>query len=373
MNDFFEENLNRAVRKFPGVKKCLLGARLRHIRWPAAARAKVCEVTVNSACNNRCLFCYGEPGSFGPGGSEPALREIFEALYAGREAGCWIAAVIGGEPTLRRDIGQVAAFARKAGYACVKLCTNGARLEDPAYCGELVGAGFNMFDISLHGHTAALHDRLVGVPGAFSRAIRAVRNLKALGCEVGTNQVINALNYRHFPEFFRFAYEDLGINYYNIIYGHFRGVMAVNSGVLKVRMSDAVPYIRKGLAPLETAGAPVFSRMLVNFAPCLLPGYLNVLADWESDAAGGDPLLKADGGVVNMAEMKNGQSAKPKSCARCALRGTCRGVDAEYARFFGDSEFVPLSRTPSDFALRTLFTEPPRAGKKAGRKKAGRA
>ena len=354
MNPFLEKNLKYAIGKMPGLDRAALSARLANISWPVSLKAKVCEVTVNSACNNKCLFCYAEPGSFAKG-PEPMLEEILKALYLGRKQGCWIAAIIGGEPTLRPNIDKIAAFARKAGYLCVKLCTNGARLADPAYAAEMAAAGFNMFDISLHGHNAALHDRLVGVPGAFDKAVRGIKNIRALGREVGTNQVINALNYRHFPAFLDFAYNGLGINYYNIIYGHFRGVMARNEKLLKVKISSTLPFIKKGLKVLQASGVPALNRVLVNFTPCLLPAYMNLLADWESDTAGGDPLMPADGAIVNMAEMKNGQSAKTKNCARCALNSRCRGLDAEYLALAGGGEFKPLAAAPRAFAVKTLF------------------
>jgi MoaA/NifB/PqqE/SkfB family radical SAM enzyme len=355
MNPFLRKNLEYALNKIPGLNRAELSARLAHIRWPVRLRARVCEVTVNSACNNKCLFCYSEPGSFGPGGPESKLEDIFKALYLGRRQGCWIAAVIGGEPTLRGDICKIASFARKAGYACVKLCTNGIKLSDPAYAAKTARAGFNMFDISLHGHNAALHDRLVGVSGAFDKAVRAVKNVRRLGCEAGANQVINSLNYRHFPEFLNFAYNELGINYYNIIYGHYRGVMAKNKDVLKVKISRTLPAIKKGLEVLENSGVPALSRMLVNFTPCLLPEHTNLLADWESDTDGADPLLPVDGVPVNMAEMKNGQSAKTDNCARCALDPRCRGFDKEYLALMGGAEFKPLARTPRSFRIKTIF------------------
>jgi len=354
MNPFLEKNLKRALRKSPGLDRAAIAPRLADIRWPVGLKAKVCEVTVNSACDNRCLFCYAEPDSFGAG-REPRLEEIFKALYLGRRQGCWIAAVIGGEPTLRKDIGRIAAFARKSGYACVKLCTNGGRLSDPAYAAEMAAAGFNMFDLSLHGHNAAVHDRLVGVPGAFKKVIRAIENVQSLDREAGVNQVLNALNYRAFPEFFRFASEELGINYYNIIYGHYRGVMARNKALLRVKISSVLPYVKKAMKRYEAGGIPAFSRMLVNFTPCLLPEYLPVLADWERDTTSGEPLFLNDGRTLNMAEMKNSQSVKTARCRACALNAKCRGFDSEYFGLYGGSEYKPLKRAPARAFSGTLF------------------
>lgn len=355
MNPFLQKNLKYTLGKLPGLDRAALSARLANIRWPVRSKARVCEVTVNSACNNKCLFCYNEPGSLGPGGPEAKLEDVFKALYLGRRRGCWIAAIIGGEPTLRGDISKIAAFARKAGYACVKLCTNGSKLADPGYAAELAAAGFNMFDISLHGADAGVHDRLVGVKGAFSRAMRAAGNIRALGMELGTNQVLNAENYPGFPRFFEKAMVGLGINYYNIIYGHYRGSMARNTTRLKVRMSKTIPAVKEGLALLGRLKLPAFSRILVNYPPCLLPEYLDILADWEIEKGEGEPLLLSDGTIKGMARMKNSQSVKAASCAGCALFSRCRGVDAEYLALFGSSEFKPLASIPAGNKACTVF------------------
>lgn len=348
-------NLDFVRRNFPGIPAPVASARLAAVEWPVWLKPKVCEVTLNSRCNYKCLFCYNPPDFPARADSlEPSFKEICRALYEGRKSGCWIAALIGGEPTLRRDIDKIAAFARKIGYPCVKVCTNGSTLAERAAAARLAGAGVNMFDISLHGHDARTHDALTGVPGSFAAVMRAAENVRALGKELGTNQVINRLNYRGFPEFFRLALSGLGVNYFNIIYGHYRGVMARNAAKLRVPVSKTVPYLREGLDYLEASGLPVLSRPLVNFPPCLLPGYAEITADWEIERRG-EPLLRSDGSRADMEEMKLGQNRKPPACARCAVNARCRGVDAEYLQLFGAAEFKPLKRVPAPVPLPVVF------------------
>ncbi len=354
--DIKKKNLEFVRRHFPGVKAAVAAARLAAVEWPVWLKPKVCEVTLTSRCNYRCLFCYNPPEFFSSPepAQEPDFKAVCRALYEGRERGCWIAALIGGEPTLRPDIGRIAAFARKLGYACVKVCTNGSRLADKGFAAELAAAGVNMFDISLHGHEARVHDALVGAPGAFKAALKGAGNVRALGKEVGTNQVINRLNYRGFPAFFRLALLDLGINYFNIIYSHYRGVMAGNAGRLRVPVSKTVPCVKKALALLERSGLPVLSRPLVNFPPCLLPGYGAITADWEIEGRR-EPLLRADGSLADMEEMKLGQNRKPAACRRCAMYRRCRGIDAEYLELYGGAEFKPLKKEPPPVPLPVVF------------------
>lgn len=349
----FDFNLGLLLKKRPDADRVSAARRLKNIEWPVNRKAKVCEVTVNFGCNNRCLFCYNSKEDL-KRADETGFREICAALYEGRKENCWIAAVIGGEPTLRKDIDKIALFARKAGYECVKLCTNGLKLADKNYARRLRESGFNMFDISIHGHDARIHDKLVNRKGAFSKVMKAIENVQSLGGEVGTNQVVNALNLKTFPEFFSLAWDEIGINYYNIIYAHYRGMMDKNKNRLKVNLTKAAKRVAEGLRIINERRMPVFSRMLVNFPPCVLPGYLNIIADWESDEEKGDPLLAPDGERLNMAEMKNKQAVKMKVCRRCVLNGECRGIDGEYAQLYGEKEFKPLKSVGKNL-FKTVF------------------
>ena len=346
MNKFLKSDLAWSRSKCPGFNTAVLKDRFKNIQWPVWKKACVCEVTINSACNSKCRFCYIPPGVEAHT-ADASFEAVCRALYTGRRKGAWLAAVIGGEPTLRADAGRIAAFARKAGYACVKLCTNGLALADRNYAAHMAESGFNMIDISLHGIRPEIHDALVGVPGAFKKVMRAMDNVKSLGLELGTNQVVNRLNYITFPDFFHFALRDLGINCFNIIYSNYRGMMALNADDLKVKVSLVAPYIKLGLREYEDGGFPAFSRVLVNFQPCLLPEYRHLMADWRvSSEQTGEYLLLPDGQSVNMHSMKDKQKRKPRKCASCVIFSHCRGIDRDYLELFGGLEFKPLKRLP---------------------------
>ena len=355
MNTFLKPNLKYIKGRHPEFNEAVLKNRLKNIYWPVWKRPCVCEVTVNYACNSRCRFCYNRL-SPAKGSTEPDFKTAARVLAEGRKRGAWLAVIIGGEPTLREDICRLAALAVKLGYPCVKLCTNGLRLADRTYAGRLVDSGFNMIDISLHGVRPEIHDTLVGVPGAFLKVMRAMENVRALKAELGTNHVVNRLNYKTFPEFFRFALLELGINYFNIIYSNYRGEMARNAAGLKVKISLAAPYIARGLAAYKLGAAPALSGILVNFPPCIMPGFQHLSADWKlSSAQQDETLMLPDGRSVSMHLMKDKQKLKPRACAACVFFGRCRGIDREYLEIFGAGEFVPLKREPPLSEIRSLL------------------
>ncbi|MDQ7772271.1 MAG: radical SAM protein [Elusimicrobiales bacterium] len=347
-NPFVKKNLAAALAAAPGAPAAELRRRLARVRWPVYRKPKVCEVTVNYRCNLRCVFCYN-PADFHASDAPPAdMKDIARALYAGRRSGAWIASLIGGEPTLRPDLPEIARLARKMGYPLVKVCTNSVNFSDRTLMPRLRAAGVNMLDVSLHGPSAAVHDRLVGVKGAFDRVVATVRAAQAAGLEVGLAQVVNRLNYRRFPEFFRFVFGELKINYYNIIYGHYAGLMAGNAALLRTRISSTVPYVRRGLAHIASSGLPSFARMVVNFPPCLMPEYFNVMADWELPSSGEaqEELMLPDGTMRGLQEMKAEGSAKVKGCRGCLLYDRCKGVEKSYIKLYGGSEFKAIKALP---------------------------
>lgn len=357
MNKIRRQNLEFLKKKYPDLDAGVLASRVSNISWSVRNRARVCEVMVNSACNYRCLFCYNPADFFEKKQEGMSFEEICRALYKGRKEGCWIACLIGGEPTLKPDLARIASFARRVGYPCVKVCTNGFKLAQKDYVRHLAEHGVNMFDISLHGVNAEIHDRLAGHKGAFRMVIKAMENVKSIGMEVGTNQVVNRLNFETFPEFFEMAVKKIGINYFNIIYSHYRGIMASNSNLLKVPVSKTAPYIKRGLDIFIREKLPAFCRIIVNFAPCILPGYRHILADWQlSGEQKDEPLFLVDGRRVPMGGMKDRQNVKPASCKKCVFFDKCRGIDREYVVLFGDREYKPLLKKPGLVPIRIVYS-----------------
>ncbi|MFA5139128.1 MAG: radical SAM protein [Elusimicrobiota bacterium] len=323
---------------------------------------KTCEVILNYDCNARCLFCYHASDLRG---KDLPLRDAAKALLAGRKEGCWIAYFIGGEITLRPDLPAILALARSLGYPCVQVMSNGLRLADPVYARSIVDAGANLFRISIHGHDAGLHDKLVGVPGAHKKVMRALDNLLGLGAEISVNHTLNALNYRTLPLFIeglvsRFpTLKDI-----NIIFSHYRGEMSVNQDLLKVRVSETAPYVLQAMDILLRRGVAVEAPMLINFTPCILPGMDHLLAEWErlDDPGDDDFLVHPEGFTNRVYRMKEEERTKPKSCRRCVYDRRCLGFEREYAALYGTREFRPLSELPEPFPIRPTWSRLERMG-----------
>ncbi len=324
--------------------------------WPKSGVPRSGEITVNYACNAKCLFCYNPMYAQELQSKEVPFKRVAEILYTNVKKGYWVAYLIGGEPTVRDDLPKIVSLARKIGFPCVQIMTNGILLADKNYARLLVESGANLFRVSIHGPDEKTHDRMVDVPGAFKKTIKAIKNLKKLGVQVGVNFVITALNYKSFPRFMEMMLLRFGVRHFCIVHGHYRGVMEVNRELLKIQMTETAPYIRDGLEVFKARNIQIVERMLSNFTPCVLPGYEHLMAEWYYLKPEKDDLLYIpEGDRGGVCDMKAKQRMKAGSCRRCVYNDRCMGFEKEYFELFGDREFVPLLKKPKPFPLVPIY------------------
>jgi MoaA/NifB/PqqE/SkfB family radical SAM enzyme len=149
-----------------------------------------------TACNSKCLFCLD---SDTPRNVYLPEEEVKREIRRGRtelEADKII--ISGGEASLHPLFPEFVRYAREVGYDRVQTVTNGHRFADKDFFRSCMDAGLGEITFSLHGHTAALHDRLTQTPGAFTRLmkgmIRALRDGRPI---VNVDVVINKQNVEH--------------------------------------------------------------------------------------------------------------------------------------------------------------------------------
>jgi len=98
----------------------------------------------------------------------------------------------GGEPMLRHDIYDLAAYAHDLGLGVV-MAPCGMMVDDEAIA-RMKAAGIRCISISLDGATAETHDAFRGVPGAFASAVTAAEAAKRGGLDFQINTTITRHN-----------------------------------------------------------------------------------------------------------------------------------------------------------------------------------
>ena len=304
---------------------------------------KTAELLLDYACAARCPFCYNPPLTPELLSRRLTLAEAGARLYRLRAEGHETAWFTGGEPTQRPDLPRLLRLARKLGYRRVQIGTNGWRAAEPRYARLLAQAGLDYARVSIHGATAATHDRILGAAGAFEKATASLRVLREAGVDVGVNLVLCRWNLGEAAAFARLAAREWRVPDLDILFPHERGMMAENAGALAISYAEAAAALAPAFAEFRRAGWGPAQVRLVNFPPCVLPPRLRPhAADWAGGHFEGHSLERAGGRGQDLRRMKTAQKRRGAGCADCRLAGECAGFEPEYAARRGEAEFVAL-------------------------------
>ena len=180
---------------------------------------------VTRRCNLKCVHCYAHAKntSFDNELSTDQGKQLIDDLA---EFGSPVMLFSGGEPLVRKDLPQLAAYAVDKGMRAV-ISTNGT-LITPETARNLKKIGLSYIGISLDG-MEEVNDRFRGVSGAFQSALEGIKNSQAAGIKVGLRFTINKFNVNEIPKIFQLL-EEMDIPrvcFYHLVYAG-RGSGLVN-------------------------------------------------------------------------------------------------------------------------------------------------
>lgn len=111
-------------------------------------RVNYVRLSVTDRCDFRCVYCMSEEMTFLPRAQVLTLEEIAQVARAFTELGVEKIRLTGGEPLVRRNIGElVARIGALSGLRDFAMTTNGAGLRRHAV--ELRQAGLKRLNVSL--------------------------------------------------------------------------------------------------------------------------------------------------------------------------------------------------------------------------------
>lgn len=153
------------------------------------------ELAVTYRCNLRCNFCYVGDRRYGELSTSDAKKILYKIVH---EAQIPSVSFTGGEPMLRKDIGELVAYASGIGM-WTNLITNGVLLTS-GNVRQLKSAGLSSAQVSIEGPNSSVHDGITGVPGSFEKTLEGISLLKNAGIPVHTNTTISQGNCVHLDE-----------------------------------------------------------------------------------------------------------------------------------------------------------------------------
>ncbi len=158
-------------------------------------------------CNLRCKHCYINAGI--DERPEMTLDERRRALDIMADAGVVSIAFSGGEPLLGPGIFDMIKRAHDYGMYTA-IATNGTLITEKI-AEKLKRAGLDYAQISLDAPYPEIHDDFRGIPGAWARTVRGIKNAKKAGIMVEISTTITRYNIDYIDEMIRLA-EELGVD-----------------------------------------------------------------------------------------------------------------------------------------------------------------
>ena len=157
---------------------------------------------VTKRCNMNCRFCFAHDRR----GEDPPLARVKAWIYDLTEPGQTFLQLSGGEPTLRDDLPEITAFARKCGCRYIQLNTNGLRLaEDEEYVRRLAKAGLSFAFLSFDGTTEEIYQILRG-RNMLEVKERAIANCEKYGIGVVlVPEIVRGVNDNQIGSIIRYA------------------------------------------------------------------------------------------------------------------------------------------------------------------------
>jgi 12,18-didecarboxysiroheme deacetylase len=224
-----------------------------HLLQFSSDKKPVVVWNVTRRCNLKCVHCYAHADGKADR-NELTTAEGNRLLEDLAGFGVPVILFSGGEPLVRPDLVELAAYAVRLGMRAV-ISTNGT-LITPAIAETLRDVGLSYVGISLDG-TKDVNDRFRGVKGAFARAMAGIANCQQVGIKVGLRFTINRMNAGEVPAIFDLL-EELDIPrvcFYHLVYAG-RGTDLVHEDLPHADTRRVLDLIIERTHSLHARGKP---------------------------------------------------------------------------------------------------------------------
>ena len=295
-----------------------------------AAHEKRNWVRLSYDCNNHCTFCLDSDAH---NGTMRSTMDIKVQIVEGKKRGAERLILSGGEPTMHPNFLDFVKLGRKAGYRKVQTVTNGRMFRYPEFLDKAAENGLNEITFSVHGHTAKLHDALVGTPGAFVEETAGLKAALASGkFIVNVDIVINKQNVKHLPEMLE-TFIGWGVQEFDLLHViPFGNAWTMARDHLFYDLDDNLEHLQKAFA---YSRRPDIHIWLNRFPPSYAEGFEDLIQDPYklNDEVRG----RREEFDKYLAFGQKLQCREPDRCKRCYLRHRCRPVRTSSAIIWRDN------------------------------------
>jgi 12,18-didecarboxysiroheme deacetylase len=205
-------------------------------------------------CNLKCVHCYAQSKDI-EYKNELTTQQGKDLIDDLAQFGAPVILFSGGEPIMRKDLPELAQYARSKGMRAV-ISTNGT-LIDKKMAKVLKDIGLSYVGVSLDGMRET-NDKFRGMKGAFDAALNGMRNCLAEGVKVGLRFTINKKNVKDIPAIFDLLEKEKipRVCFYHLVYAG-RGSKLVEQELSHEESRKTLDLIMDRTKALHDKGFPI--------------------------------------------------------------------------------------------------------------------
>ncbi len=293
-------------------------------------------------CNNDCLHCVVQDLRRAKTSGQdcyPSAASLKRELIEQRFRGARSLILTGGEPTLRPDLPELVAYAKKIGYSSVHLQTNGRQCTKSGLAEKLAEAGLSTAAVPLLGASSEIHDRITHRRGSFKEAVDGILALAEAGIYICGRSVLLKHNL-HCIEAICTLFVELGANRILLSFPRIDRTMAAYS-----RYKQLVPSYQYVKFVIQWENIPeVIPVRFEGFPLCALVGVEHFSDDltWLNNR----PLVVKYPGrrAMDCDFPWVGQEIRTltSSCESCIYTSVCFGSYKVHIDLYGDQQHKPV-------------------------------
>lgn len=300
------------------------------------------ELHLTYTCPERCSFCSEEHRMKAYRGYPVTWGRVATVLRLHASRGVRGVHLTGGEPTIHPQFIETLVLAKKLGMR-TSVGTIGTRLADEAFARQAL-PHLDEALFSLHGPSAAVHDRMAGRDGSFARVVLALENSLRLkpGFGAYVNTVVTRHNVDALADTVALA-DQLGAKLIVISNTTPEGAGLDRYDELAVPLDELARVL-----PLAAERAAAAIVRFFGVPMCLLGAHSMLSNDLHWDPRVTVEWQSAPGKVVFdgiYSWAPDRKRVHTLACERCTRKGVCMGVFDRYAELYPTEALVPFTES----------------------------
>jgi len=151
---------------------------------------------ITNECNRKCIYCYAER-DLAPDSEPLPLARIKEILDEARDIKVNDITYSGGDPFMRKDIIEIAAYTLQLGMHPI-ISTK--HFISPKKCAQLKAIGLTNIQVSIDSANKEVANFMIGSSNYFQEISKTIKNLVAVGLAVNAHVVVTPYNTFSIPQ-----------------------------------------------------------------------------------------------------------------------------------------------------------------------------